>query len=222
MRANTLTMSEAQDIPTAMKHALRRFAKSVSIVTSNHDGEDYAMAATAVCELCLDPPTIMVCINRAAADGSLVGTLCLIDRRARQLAPAQLALLRDLAEVLEDLDGEHAADPSDLDEYRVGNAVAGPNGTLLVALAPWGDNGIDPSVVRLLPSGEVDASLSFEGIFTMLTPDDKDGQPARTRLYKAAPTLTPEPCHAAMLIATATTSYRLFVSPHRKHRPAHR
>ena len=60
-------MSEAQDIPAAMKHALRRFAKSVSIVTSNHDGEDYAMAATAVCELCLDPPTIMVCINRAAA-----------------------------------------------------------------------------------------------------------------------------------------------------------
>ena len=37
----------------------------------------------------------------AVDDGSLVGTLCLIDRRARQLAPAQLALLRDLADLVE-------------------------------------------------------------------------------------------------------------------------
>jgi CheY-like chemotaxis protein len=37
----------------------------------------------------------------AAADGSLVGTLCLIDRRARQLEPPQLALLRDLADLVE-------------------------------------------------------------------------------------------------------------------------
>lgn len=37
----------------------------------------------------------------AAADGSLVGTLCLIDRRARHLDAQQLALLRDLADLVE-------------------------------------------------------------------------------------------------------------------------
>jgi len=37
----------------------------------------------------------------AAADGSLVGTLCLIDRRARQLDDQQLGLLRDLADLVE-------------------------------------------------------------------------------------------------------------------------
>jgi len=37
----------------------------------------------------------------AAADGSLVGTLCLIDRRARQLDEQQLGLLRDLADLVE-------------------------------------------------------------------------------------------------------------------------
>jgi len=37
----------------------------------------------------------------AAADGSLVGTLCLIDQRARQLDEQQLGLLRDLANLVE-------------------------------------------------------------------------------------------------------------------------
>ena len=37
----------------------------------------------------------------AAADGSLVGTLCLIDQRARQLDDQQLSLLRDLADLVE-------------------------------------------------------------------------------------------------------------------------
>ena len=36
-----------------------------------------------------------------AADGSRVGTLCLIDRRARQLDAQQLGLLRDLADLVE-------------------------------------------------------------------------------------------------------------------------
>jgi GAF domain-containing protein len=37
----------------------------------------------------------------AAADGSLVGTLCLIDQRARRLDDQQLGLLRDLADLVE-------------------------------------------------------------------------------------------------------------------------
>jgi phosphoribosyl 1,2-cyclic phosphodiesterase/CheY-like chemotaxis protein len=37
----------------------------------------------------------------AAADGSLVGTLCLIDQRARHLDEQQLGLLRDLADLVE-------------------------------------------------------------------------------------------------------------------------
>jgi GAF domain-containing protein len=37
----------------------------------------------------------------AAADGSLMGTLCVIDRRPRQLDEQQLGLLRDLADLVE-------------------------------------------------------------------------------------------------------------------------
>ena len=37
----------------------------------------------------------------AAADGSLLGALCVVDRRPRQLDEQQLALLRDLADLVE-------------------------------------------------------------------------------------------------------------------------
>jgi phosphoribosyl 1,2-cyclic phosphodiesterase/CheY-like chemotaxis protein len=47
-----------------------------------------------------------------AADGSRVGTLCLIDQRARELDAQQLALLRDLADLVEaELKGGAAQEP---------------------------------------------------------------------------------------------------------------
>lgn len=50
-----------------LRDALRRLAKAVVVVTSQHNGERYAMAATAVSELSLDPPSMLVCVNRAAS-----------------------------------------------------------------------------------------------------------------------------------------------------------
>jgi len=72
-------------------------------------------------------------------------------------------------------------DAYDLDQFRVGNAVAGPNGTLLVPLAPWGDEGIDPSVVRLLPSGQVDSSYGDGGLTRIAALNVDSGNP-RVRL----------------------------------------
>lgn len=50
-----------------MLEALRRFARAVSVITTDFEGRRYAMAATAVCEVSLDPPSMLVCVNRAAA-----------------------------------------------------------------------------------------------------------------------------------------------------------
>ncbi|WCT74477.1 flavin reductase family protein [Sphingomonas naphthae] len=50
-----------------MKLALRRFAKSVTVVTTRWQGERLAMSATAVVELSLDPPSLVLCINRTAS-----------------------------------------------------------------------------------------------------------------------------------------------------------
>jgi flavin reductase (DIM6/NTAB) family NADH-FMN oxidoreductase RutF len=57
---------DIMDIMGTMRQGLRRFAKSVMVITSLHEGKRYAMSATAVSELSLDPPTMLVCVNRSA------------------------------------------------------------------------------------------------------------------------------------------------------------
>lgn len=58
---------QGSDIAGDFKQALRRLAKAVTVVTSAKDGSRAAMSATAVCEVSLDPPSMLVCINRSAS-----------------------------------------------------------------------------------------------------------------------------------------------------------
>ncbi len=55
---------EPHELSANMLTALRRYAKSVMVISSRHEGVRYAMAATAVCEVSLDPPAMLVCVNR--------------------------------------------------------------------------------------------------------------------------------------------------------------
>lgn len=50
-----------------MALAMRRLAKSVCIVTTIHGGQRMAMAATAIDSLSLDPPSLLVCVNKTAS-----------------------------------------------------------------------------------------------------------------------------------------------------------
>jgi flavin reductase (DIM6/NTAB) family NADH-FMN oxidoreductase RutF len=50
-----------------LKQAMRRMAASVSIVsTTDRDGRGYAMTATAITSVSLDPPSLLVCVNERA------------------------------------------------------------------------------------------------------------------------------------------------------------
>ncbi len=49
------------------REALRRLAKAVVVITTSHGGVRYAMAATAVNELSMDPPSMLACVNRTAS-----------------------------------------------------------------------------------------------------------------------------------------------------------
>jgi len=49
-----------------LRRALRRLGKAVAVITSQKDGENFAMAATAVCEVSLDPPSMLICVNRSS------------------------------------------------------------------------------------------------------------------------------------------------------------
>src|SRR5271169_5356297 len=47
------------------KLGMRSLAGAVSIITCGHEGRRYGMTATAVCSATADPPTVLVCVNRA-------------------------------------------------------------------------------------------------------------------------------------------------------------
>lgn len=57
-------MSELQ---AATRLALRRMAKSVTVVTAVHEGRRYAMSATAADVVSLDPPSMVVSVNESAS-----------------------------------------------------------------------------------------------------------------------------------------------------------
>src|SRR3546814_6417669 len=55
------------DLAEQAKLALRRMAKSVTVITCRHEGVRYAVAATAADALSMDPPSMIVSVNRSAS-----------------------------------------------------------------------------------------------------------------------------------------------------------
>ena len=61
------------DISSAQyRDVIGRFASGVTIVTTRSRGVDHGMTASAVCSLSLDPPMVVLCINKAAATGAAI------------------------------------------------------------------------------------------------------------------------------------------------------
>jgi flavin reductase (DIM6/NTAB) family NADH-FMN oxidoreductase RutF len=55
------------DLTQGMRQAMRRLAASVVVVTARSAGVRYAMAASAVTSLSMDPPSILLCVNKSAS-----------------------------------------------------------------------------------------------------------------------------------------------------------
>src|ERR671921_534315 len=54
------------------RHVIGHFATGVTVITSHHDGTDHGATASAVSSVSLDPPSLLVCLNRATATESAV------------------------------------------------------------------------------------------------------------------------------------------------------
>lgn len=64
-----------EELPTQFKSAMRRLASSVSIVVARGDNGPVGIAATSITSLTVEPPAVLVCVNRAASlHASLVPT----------------------------------------------------------------------------------------------------------------------------------------------------
>lgn len=59
-------------IADAMRQALRNQARSVAVVAMRKGEEPVAMTATAVTEVSLDPPSMLVCLNRSSRMGAMI------------------------------------------------------------------------------------------------------------------------------------------------------
>ncbi len=56
------------DVPVLFRAAMRRLAASVSIVVAcDEEGPPTGMAATSITSLTVDPPAVLVCVNRTAS-----------------------------------------------------------------------------------------------------------------------------------------------------------
>jgi flavin reductase (DIM6/NTAB) family NADH-FMN oxidoreductase RutF len=55
------------ELINGMKQAMRRLAASVMVVSTRDNGTRFAMAASAVTSLSLEPPSILICVNKSAS-----------------------------------------------------------------------------------------------------------------------------------------------------------
>jgi len=60
-------MAELSPVAQRLRQGLRRLAKAVVVITCQHEGQRFAMAATAVSELSMEPPSLLICVNRTAS-----------------------------------------------------------------------------------------------------------------------------------------------------------
>jgi len=93
MASGPQTVAADLDVTAGLKGAMRRLASGVAIVTALGDDAPVGMAATSITSLTLDPPAVLVCVNRTAgihahlADGCPI-TINLLSRGQRDVSAA--------------------------------------------------------------------------------------------------------------------------------------
>ena len=60
-------VSTTPTIAEQLRAGLRRLGKAVVVITCWHEGRRWAMTATAVSELSMEPPSLLVCVNKSAS-----------------------------------------------------------------------------------------------------------------------------------------------------------
>ncbi|AZD86950.1 4-hydroxyphenylacetate 3-monooxygenase, reductase component [Pseudomonas chlororaphis subsp. aureofaciens] len=62
------------NLQSDMLQAMRRLAKSVTIISTSNGAERFAMAATAVDSLSTEPPSLLICVNKSASSHAALAT----------------------------------------------------------------------------------------------------------------------------------------------------
>lgn len=59
--------------PDEFRDVIGRFASGVTVVTTAHEGQPFGTTASAVSSLSLEPPMVLVCLNRSSETGRAIG-----------------------------------------------------------------------------------------------------------------------------------------------------
>ena len=81
------------ELPAVFRAAMRRLAASVSIVVANGENGPVGIAATSITSLTIDPPAMLVCVNRATGLHALLMptaplSVSLLSRNQRDVSAA--------------------------------------------------------------------------------------------------------------------------------------
>jgi flavin reductase (DIM6/NTAB) family NADH-FMN oxidoreductase RutF len=68
----TLLMEARSLTPEEFREVISHFASGVTVITALHDGRRYGTTASAVTSLSLEPPMLLVCLNKESETGRAV------------------------------------------------------------------------------------------------------------------------------------------------------
>lgn len=159
------------ELAARVKTALRRMAKSVNIITCRHEGVRYAMAATAADALSMDPPSMIISVNRSASLHA-------------PLAAGADFCINVLASTQEDISRACGGALKGEDRFGVGDWIEGVNGVPVLASAQasiicknelnvsYGSHGIFIGrVLDVHQYGDVDPLVYIDGRYTTTLPN---------------------------------------------------
>ncbi|HEX8445106.1 MAG TPA: flavin reductase family protein [Sphingomonas sp.] len=160
--------TDTATLAAAVRLALRRMAKSVTVITCLHEGRRYAMAATAVDALSMDPPSMILSVNRSASLHA-------------PLAAGADFCINVLGHSHEAVSRACGGGMSGEDRFGVGDWIAGPSGVPILADAQasfvchndvslsYGTHGIFVGrLVDVRSFGDVDPLVYLDGRYTRI------------------------------------------------------
>lgn len=104
-----------EELPGLFKAAMRRLAASVSIVVAKGDEGPVGIAATSITSLTVDPPALLVCVNRTTSLHAL-------------LVPTAPLSINLLARSQKDVSAAFGGGTPREERFRIGDWVDGENG----------------------------------------------------------------------------------------------
>ncbi|MGD8603250.1 MAG: flavin reductase family protein [Anaerolineales bacterium] len=99
------------DLGQSLRLAMRRWSSGITIVTAQHDGHRHGMTVSSFTSVSLQPPIVLVCIDRAARTHDLIQNsgqfaACILHRDQQQLSDRFAGRLADVSDRFEGIDVE--------------------------------------------------------------------------------------------------------------------